>query len=140
VEVDPSNTDVVYAGGQFNYGIGSGGIYRSDDGGQHWKNLGWGQHPDFHAFAFGPDPNEVLVGSDGGVWWSGDRGGRLPGAGDEGSINAADWVSVNAFGLQLAQFSSVATNPSFFISGQTPRERVWGGTQDNGTERKSAVS
>jgi uncharacterized repeat protein (TIGR01451 family) len=128
VEVDPSNTDIVYAGGQFNYDIGSGGIFRSDDGGQTWKNLGWEQHPDFHAFAFGADPNEVLSGSDGGIWWSGDRGGRLPGAGDEGDIESADWVPVNAYGLSIAQFTSIATNP-------TRPTRFWGGTQDNGTMR-----
>ncbi|MEP6469343.1 MAG: hypothetical protein ABJC24_06185 [Chloroflexota bacterium] len=135
VEVDPTNTDVVYAGGQFNYGIGSGGQYRSDDGGQTWKNLGWEQHPDYHALAFGPDPDEVLIGSDGGIWWSGDRGGRLPGAEDEGDITAATWLPVNRYGLQIAQFTSIATNPSF-----PGRERMWGGTQDNGTMRKSAVS
>jgi uncharacterized repeat protein (TIGR01451 family) len=128
VEVDPSNPNVVYAGGMFNYDIGSGGIYRSDDGGQTWKNLGWDQHPDFHAFAFGADPNEVLIGSDGGIFWSGDRGGRMPGAGDEGDVTAADWFSVNAYGLSIAQFTSIATNP-------TRPTRFWGGTQDNGTER-----
>jgi uncharacterized repeat protein (TIGR01451 family) len=140
VEVDPTNTDIVYAAGQFNYGIGSGGQFRSDDGGQTWKNMGWEQHPDYHAFAFGPDPDEVLIGSDGGVWWSGDRGGRLPGADDEEDITAADWIPANTGGLQIAQFTSIATNPSFFIDGQTPRERIWGGTQDNGTLRKSTLS
>jgi len=133
VEVDPSNTDIVYAAGQFNYDIGSGGIFRSDDGGLTWKNLGWDQHPDFHAFAFGSDPNEILSGSDGGVFWSGDRGGRLPGAGDEGDVSAADWEHVNAYGLSIAQFTSIATNP-------TLPGRFWGGTQDNGTMRKSTVS
>ncbi len=135
VEVDPSNTDIVYAGGQFNYGIGSGGQYRSDDGGQTWKDLGWNQHPDYHAFAFGADPDEVLIGSDGGVWHSTDRGGRLPGAADEGDRTAATWLPVNLGGLQIAQFTSIATNPNF-----PGRERIWGGTQDNGTLRKSTVS
>lgn len=134
IEVDPTNTDIVYAAGQFNYGIGSGGIFRSDDGGQTWKNLGWDQHPDFHAFAFDmSDPDGILIGSDGGVWWSPDRGGRLPGAADEGDIPAADWESVNGFGLQITQFTSIATNP-------TRPARLWGGNQDNGTVRKSATS
>jgi uncharacterized repeat protein (TIGR01451 family) len=142
IEPDPSNPDIVYAAGQFGYDLTppSGGLFRSDDGGQTWKNLGWALHPDYHAFAFNPDnPDEVLVGSDGGVWWSGDRGGRLPGAEDEDDLSAADWVSVNP-GLTLAQFSSIAVNPSFFIEGQPARERVWGGTQDNGTMRKSTAS
>lgn len=133
IEVDPTNTNIVYAAGQFNYDIGSGGIFRSDDGGRHWKNLGWDQHPDFHALAFDPKhPNNILIGSDGGAWFSKDRGGRLPGAADEGSIEAADWVDVNGFGLQITQFSSIATNPSF-------PARFWGGNQDNGTVRKSAI-
>ena len=34
--------------------IGSGGIFRSTDGGQTWKNLGYDLHPDFHALAFDP--------------------------------------------------------------------------------------
>jgi photosystem II stability/assembly factor-like uncharacterized protein len=143
IEPDPTNADIVFAAGQFGYDMTppSGGLFRSDDGGQTWKNLGWDLHPDYHAFAFNSeDTSEVVVGSDGGVWWSGDRGGRLPGAEDEDDLTAADWASVNPGGLAIAQFTSIATNPSFFIDGQTPRERMWGGTQDNGTMRKSALS
>ena len=33
IEVDPTNPNIVFAAGQFNYDIGSGGIFRSDDGG-----------------------------------------------------------------------------------------------------------
>lgn len=124
IEVAPDNEDVVYAGGQFDYGISSGGIFRSDDGGMTWKNLGWDQHPDYHAFAFDPnDSDNVLIGSDGGVWYSTDRGGR-PNASDP--LSAVTWQNFNGFGLQIAQFGSVATVPQApFI--------FWGGTQDNGT-------
>ena len=129
VEADPTNPNIVYAGGQFNYNSGSGGIFRSDDGGQTWKDLGWNLHPDYHAFAFGANPNEVLVGSDGGVWYSPDRGGRLPGAADEGEASKADFQNydLNGGGLQITQFSSIATNP-------TQPSWIWGGSQDNGTE------
>jgi uncharacterized repeat protein (TIGR01451 family) len=145
IEVDPTNTDIVYAGGQFAYDIGSGGQFRSDDGGQTWKNLGWDLHPDYHAFAFNPaDPDQVLTGSDGGVWFSEDRGGRLPGSDGEAELASVDWLSLNCCGLSLGQFTSIATNPSFPASAGPPaspaRERMWGGTQDNGTMRKSAVS
>ena len=148
IEADPTNPNVVYAAGQFGYDIGSGGIFRSDDGGTTWKNLGWNQHPDFHALAFDPSNTaNVLIGSDGGVWFSGDKGGRLPGAVDEGNVSAADWVNLNGTvdpktagvadagrtGLQIAQFTSVATVP-------TNTNRFWGGTQDNGTIRKSSGS
>jgi uncharacterized repeat protein (TIGR01451 family) len=125
IEVAPDNEDVVFAAGQFDYGIGSGGIYRSDDGGYTWKNLGWDQHPDFHALAFDPsDSNNVLVGSDGGVWYSSSRGGR-PNTGDP--VSAVTWQNLNGYGLQIAQFGSIATVP------QVPGGIFWGGTQDNGT-------
>ncbi|TDO52843.1 putative repeat protein (TIGR01451 family) [Kribbella sp. VKM Ac-2571] len=140
---DPVNPNVVYAGGQFNYAIGSGGIFRSDDGGQTWKNLGWDQHPDFHAVAVDPaNPDHVLIGNDGGVWYSHDRGGR-PNATDP--LNAVTWQNLNGTvdpntaavthrtGLQLGQFTSIANVP-------TVPARVWGGTQDNGTDRKSTAS
>lgn len=143
IEVAPNDPNVVFAGGQFDYGIGSGGIYRSDDGGLTWKNLGYAQHPDYHALAF--DPNNtmnVLVGSDGGVWYSTSRGGR-PNAGDP--LSAVTWQNLNGTvnpatsgvtfrtDLQITQFSSIATVP------QLPA-RFWGGTQDNGTVRKSGAS
>jgi uncharacterized repeat protein (TIGR01451 family) len=143
IVADPTNPNIVYAGGQFNYGIGSGGIYRSDDGGQTWKNLGWDQHPDFHALAINPaNTSQVLVGSDGGVWYSADRGGR-PSASDP--LSAVTWQNLNGSvdpatagvtartNLQIAQYTSIANVP-------TVPARIWGGTQDNGTVRKSSAS
>lgn len=147
IAADPSNPDIVYAGGQFNYDIGSGGIFRSDDGGQTWKNLGWDQHPDYHALAFDPsNPAHILVGSDGGVWFSADRGGR-PNASDP--LSAVTWVNLNGTvtagggvlarsNLQISQFSSIATVPQVPPGADGPR--FWGGTQDNGTLRKSVNS
>ena len=43
--------------------IGTGGIYRSDDGGQTWIDLGYDQHPDFHAVRLRPD--ELAASADG---------------------------------------------------------------------------
>lgn len=139
IEVAPDDPNVVFAGGVFDYGIGLGGIYRSDDGGQTWLNLGYDQHPDFHQLAFNPaDTQQVLVGSDGGVWYSADRGGRT---GPSPAIDAVTWETLNGYvlgpvartNLQIAQFTSIATVPT--IPG-----RYWGGTQDNGTLRKSTSS
>jgi len=147
IEVDPTNPNVVYAGGSFGYDLHpqSGGIFRSTDGGQTWLNLGWDLHPDFHALAMDPtNPDSILIGNDGGVWYSPDQGGR-PSATDE--LNTVDWQDLNGTvdpdtsavthrtGLDIAQYSSIGTNPSF--PGQA---RLWGGTQDNGTQRKSATS
>ncbi len=143
IEAAPDDPNIVFAAGQFDYGIGSGGIYRSDDGGTTWKNLGWEQHPDYHALAFDPSNTmNVLVGSDGGVWYSTNRGGR-PNPGDP--LSAVTWQNQNATinpvtsaislrkDLQITQFTSIATVP------QIPA-RFWGGTQDNGTLRKSTAS
>ena len=144
IEAAPDNSNVVYAGGQFNYSVGSGGFFRSDDGGQTWIDLGYDQHPDFQAFAFDPnDSNKIVHGSDGGVWYSTNRGGRLGGPSDP--LDGENWVSLNGTvsplnavvtarsGLQIAQFTSIATVP-------TVPARFWGGTQDNGTLRKSGGS
>jgi photosystem II stability/assembly factor-like uncharacterized protein len=123
VEADPTNPNVVFAGGVFGYSIGSGGIFRSDSGGQSWRNLGWNQHPDFHALAFDPtNTQHVLLGSDGGVWYSANQGGRqLP-----STLDANTWVNLNGHGLRIGQYTSIATNPSL-------PSRAWGGLQDNGT-------
>ena len=129
IEADPNNPDVVFAAGEFGYDLSpqSGGVFRSDDGGQTWKNLGWDQHPDFHALAFNPEqPGYVVVGSDGGVWQSSDLGGR-PSRSD--ALNTNTWEELNSAGLAIAQFSSIATNPTF-------PGRLWGGTQDNGTQQQ----
>ncbi|HEY0829908.1 MAG TPA: hypothetical protein VGE99_02120 [Candidatus Dormibacteraeota bacterium] len=144
IETDPTNPKVVFAGGSFGYTLSppSGGIYRSDDGGASWKNLGADQHPDFHALAFDPrNSKNVLMGNDGGVWSSPDQGGRGPGSAGEGQLLANDWIDLNgnpdptspgfSNGLQISQFTSIANNPT-----RTPR--FWGGTQDNGTMRKAA--
>jgi uncharacterized repeat protein (TIGR01451 family) len=143
IEVAPDNENVVFAAGQFDYGIGSGGVYRSDDGGLTWKNLGYQQHPDYHALAFDPSNSmNVIVGSDGGVWYSTSRGGR-PNAADplsavtwqnlNGTVNPANAAVTFRTDLQITQFTSVATVPQIPV-------RFWGGTQDNGTLRKSGGS
>jgi uncharacterized repeat protein (TIGR01451 family) len=148
IEVDPKNPDVVYAAGQFDYGIGSGGIFRSDDGGQIWKDLGWDQHPDYHALAFDPNNSDrILIGSDGGVWYSPNRGGRRN-ASDP--LSAVDWQNLNGTvdrntggvvarsNLAITQFTSIATVPQ--VAPGADSERFWGGNQDNGTVRKSVNS
>jgi uncharacterized repeat protein (TIGR01451 family) len=151
IEVDPTNPNVVYVGGSFGYNLSppSGGIFRSDDGGQNWINLGWDLHPDFHALAFDPtNTNQILIGNDGGVYFSSNKGGRPGGTSD--LLSAVDWQNLNGTvdpnlsavthrtGLQISQFSSVATVPQ--VPAGTNSERFWGGTQDNGTLRKSTAS
>ncbi|MGE5155934.1 MAG: hypothetical protein ACM3JP_00370, partial [Betaproteobacteria bacterium] len=143
IGVDPNDPNIVYVLGLFNYGTGSGGVFRSTDGGQTWKDMGWNLHPDYHAIAINPaDTGQVMIGSDGGVWYSADMGGRLA---DGDPVTAVDWQDLNGTvdpntagvshrtGLKITQFTSIANVP-------TIPARVWGGTQDNGTLRKSTVS
>jgi uncharacterized repeat protein (TIGR01451 family) len=146
VQPDPTNPNVVYVLGSYGYNNSpqSGGIYRSTDGGATWRNLGYDLHPDFHAFAFQPnDTSHIAIGNDGGVWDSHTGGGRngspLP------PLSTADWQDLNgtvnpstaglihSTGLAITQFSSIATVPN--VPGQ-----YWGGTQDNGTLRKSLAN
>ncbi len=145
VKPDPTDPNVVYALGSYGYNNSpqSGGVYRSTDGGATWKNLGYDLHPDFHALAFQPtDTSHIAIGNDGGVWESHTGGGRNV-AGDP--LSAADWQDLNgqvnpntaslihATGLAITQYSSMATVPN--VPGQ-----YWGGTQDNGTLRKSIAN
>jgi uncharacterized repeat protein (TIGR01451 family) len=121
---DPVNPDVIYVGGLYQYGLASGGVYRTTDAGKHWLSLGFDLHPDFHALAIQPGkPRTVFLGNDGGVWSSQNRGGRTtPGA----TLDQVDWKNLNQ-GLQATQFTSIATVP------HQPGV-LWGGTQDNGTQ------
>ncbi len=143
IGVDPNDSNIVFALGLFNYGTGSGGVFRSMDGGQTWKDIGWDLHPDYHAIAINPaNTNQVIVGNDGGVWTSNVRGGRnavgapLPAVDWQnlnGTVNPATAAVTHRTGLAITQYTSIANNPR--LPG-----RVWGGTQDNGTLRKSTAS
>ena len=145
VQPDPTNPNTVFVLGSYGYNNSpqSGGVYRSTDGGATWKNLGYDLHPDYHAFAFQPnDTSHVALGNDGGVWESHTDGGRNA-AGSP--LSTADWQDLNgqvnpntaalihATGLAITQFTSMATVPN--VPGQ-----YWGGTQDNGTLRKSLAN
>lgn len=144
VAADPISPTVVYALGLFIYGNpGSGGIFRSMDGGASWVDLGFNLHPDYHAVAIRKDdPANLVIGNDGGVWSTATRGGRL-GPSDpltatewinlNGSVNAADGTVLGRSGLQIAQFTSVGQHPS-------NTNAVYGGTQDNGTLGRPAAS
>lgn len=92
--------------------IGGVDLYRSANGGNSWTNVsGSVLHPDQHAVAFGP--GVVYAGNDGGVWRS--------------TTGGTSWVNRNT-GLAVTQFYALGTDRS------TP-SRIYGGTQDNGTQR-----
>lgn len=104
--VDPHRFDVVYQANVF--------LGRSEDGGKTWGSAEsrW-KHVDNHAVVFHPtDPDFLLVGCDGGLYRSFDRG-----------------KTYDFFGnLPLTQFYKVDVDYDF------PFYNIVGGTQDNNTQ------
>ncbi|HJQ25766.1 MAG TPA: hypothetical protein VKA60_17740 [Blastocatellia bacterium] len=122
---DQNNPQTVYAGAR--------DVYRSTDGGATWANLTGAfsfngsyydytpgaskAHPDQHAIAFVPGGGGAFyIGCDGGIYKTTDNG--------------ASFQSLNR-GLTLTQFTSIAIHP------YDPTITL-GGTQDNGTQWRSA--
>jgi photosystem II stability/assembly factor-like uncharacterized protein len=103
--VDPENPDRVYSLDTF--------LQRSEDGGATWTNAqGKWAHVDNHALWIDPDdPRHLIVGCDGGVYESHDRG--------------ANWHFFA--NLPVTQFYKVSVDQS------EPFYLVYGGTQDNNT-------
>ncbi len=87
-------------------------LMRSTNGGASWNSSGT-SHVDHHGFAFDPlDPTRQIVGHDGGI--------------DYSTNNGATWTKVAA--LPVTQFYHITMD-------QTNPQRLYGGTQDNGTMR-----
>ncbi len=127
IAVDPSDPNVVYAGGA---GDGTGSFFvKSSNGGASWTPRtsagtirtganGNGPHADHHGIGF--DANgKLLVGSDGGIW-------RL----DNPAVGSIQWTNLNGSAggaLNTIQFTGIAIHP-------TNPDIAIGGSQDNGTE------
>ena len=113
VSVDPKNPDHALAGGI--------DLWMTTNGGSLWVNVTNGYsdgnganlpHVDQHVVAFDPhDPKRVFAGNDGGMMRSPDGGNS--------------WYLINT-NLAVTQFYS-------FDIDKSARERMYGGTQDNGT-------
>ncbi|RME41779.1 MAG: glycosyl hydrolase, partial [Planctomycetota bacterium] len=83
----------------------------SEDGGKTFSTLMGGNHPDHHALWVSPkNPDQLLIGTDGGVYSSNDRG--------------STWNFVRA--LPVSQFYHVSYD-------MEDPYNVYGGLQDNGT-------
>ena len=88
-------------------------VHRTHDDGQNWQPIAANVHVDQHALWINPNnPNQIYCGNDGGFYTS-DNGG-------------ASWNYVN--NLPISQFYTCE------IDAKNP-ERLYGGTQDNGTWR-----
>lgn len=105
VRVHPENPDIVYVL-DFN-------TMRSTNSGTSWSNISGSIHVDKHALAFKPgDPNRIIEGNDGGIYNSSNGG--------------SSWTKVAA--LPFTQFYEIGID-------MNNTERLYGGTQDNGTNR-----
>ena len=105
LEADPADPDILFA-----HGVG---LYRTTDGGDSWNQIGYDIHVDHHAQYIDPnDHNWTIEGNDGGIFISTDGGDSW-----EKSID-----------LPITQFYTGEIdllNP----------EKLYGGSQDNGTIR-----
>lgn len=102
IRVDPADPDRVY--------FSSTPLQFSDDGGENYGTTTSGIHVDHHAMWIDPvDPDRIVVGNDGGVGITFDRGGN--------------WITWN----------HVATGQFYYVSyNMEVPYRVCGGLQDNG--------
>lgn len=102
--------------------VGAVDIWRTTDGNTFTNNTngygGGNVHVDNHNMDFHPtDPNICLAVSDGGIWYSSNKGNT--------------WINRNA-GLTLTQFYRMTSDP-------TNASHLAGGTQDNGTQRTTGA-
>lgn len=110
IEIHPNDKNIVLAGGIQ--------LWRTPTGGSDWYKVNEyskpeEMHVDAHCAVFHPiNNNEVLVGNDGGIYFSKDAGNT--------------WTNINN-NLQITQFYAMAIDFS-------SNELNYGGTQDNGSQ------
>jgi photosystem II stability/assembly factor-like uncharacterized protein len=121
--VHPANPNIFY--------VGTRDLWTSADGGATYTNVTRNftltgsytptqsrSHPDQHHFYISPtDPNLLYIANDGGLWKSTD--------------SASTFQSLNAT-LNLTMFVSLDLHP-------TDPTRSYGGTQDNGTQKRTGA-
>lgn len=106
LRVDPTDEDVVYAPWLH--------LYKSTNGGASWSFSSGSMHVDHHALWIDPaNPNQLIAGNDGGLYRSSNGG--------------SSWTKASG-GFPVTQFYTVEIDDSV-------PARLYGGTQDNGTNR-----
>jgi photosystem II stability/assembly factor-like uncharacterized protein len=107
IRVDPTNPDRVYFMGV--------PLQVSTDGGRTFRTTATGAHSDHHAMWIDPsDPNHLIIGCDGGVYISHDRG------------RTVDFVP----NLPISQYYAIATDmrlPFYYVYGGLQDNSSWGG-------------
>lgn len=110
ITVHPQDPEIIY--------LTNLNMHRSIDGGLSWNNIFSGAHVDQHALFIHPaNPDLVINGNDGGIYISADKGFNHQKVSD----------------LPNLQFYSCKIDPS-------DPNRLYGGTQDNGTNRTTTGS
>jgi photosystem II stability/assembly factor-like uncharacterized protein len=107
IRVDPTSADRVYFMGV--------PLQVSTDGGRTFRNTATAAHVDHHAMWIDPtDPDHIIIGCDGGVYISHDRG------------RTVDFVP----NLPIAQYYAIATDmrqPYYYVYGGLQDNSSWGG-------------
>lgn len=116
IAVDPTNPDKVYTGGI--------DLFKSNNQGDNWEQFShWTGsynhqyvHADQHAIVFSKNnPNKMLFGNDGGVYYSDDGG---------------ETTEARNNGFNVTQFYTLAVAPTTAFSG----DMIVAGAQDNGSQ------
>ncbi len=106
IRVDPTDEDILYAPWL--------NLYKSTNGGSSWFSASAGMHVDHHALWIDPaNPTQLIAGNDGGVYTS--------------TTSGSSWTKASG-GFPATQFYTIEIDESV-------PERLYGGTQDNGTNR-----
>jgi photosystem II stability/assembly factor-like uncharacterized protein len=107
IRVDPTNPERVYFMGV--------PLQVSTDGGRTFRNTATASHVDHHAMWIDPtDPDHIIIGSDGGVYITHDRG------------RTVDFAP----NLPIAQYYAIATDlrqPFYYVYGGLQDNSSWGG-------------
>lgn len=110
VRVHPTNPEIVY--------VLDLEVMKTTNSGTSWSEISGSVHVDHHALAFKPgDPNLLILGNDGGMYRSSNGG--------------STFTKVQS--LPVTQFYEIGID-------KTNPQRLYGGTQDNGTNRTTTGS
>ncbi len=125
--VNPTNQNIILAG-HYDFTLGSTSLWRSQNGGGSWINVGTGIHPDQHAIAFNASGTVAYEGNDGGVVKSTDTGQTWANLNHNfpGALLYCVAASYNGDMIAGTQDSGVVYSP-LAISGGTPWTMIYGG-------------